>query len=42
MKNSREKAMFIKLDMEKAYDKVIWLFLQKILLAFGFSVDWVD
>ena len=42
MANSKEKAMFIKLDMAKAYDRVRWEFLQKILLKFGFAVEWVE
>lgn len=37
MHNSKDKAMFVKLDMAKAYDRVKWIFLQNILLAFGFS-----
>ena len=42
MATSKEKAMFIKLDMAKAYDRVSWEFLQKILLTFGFAEEWVD
>ena len=36
MANSKDKAMFIKLDMAKVYDRVRWSFLQKVLGAFGF------
>lgn len=41
MSTSKERAMFIKLDMAKAYDRVNWDFLRKVLLAFGFSQEWV-
>ena len=40
MSTSKKKAMFIKLDMAKAYDRVSWEFLHKILLAFGFDEEW--
>ncbi|XP_057871389.2 uncharacterized protein LOC131077832 [Cryptomeria japonica] len=42
MASSKERAMFIKLDMAKAYDRVSWEFLQNILLAFGFKEEWVS
>jgi hypothetical protein len=32
----------VKLDMHKAYDKVEWTFLQKILVRLGFDHSWVD
>ena len=34
--------MALKLDMSKAYDKVEWVFLEKILLKMGFQDTWVD
>lgn len=42
MSTSKKKVMFIKLDMAKAYDRVRWEFLHKILLAFGFDEEWVS
>lgn len=34
--------MVLKLDMEKAYDRVQWLFLLKIMQKLGFSDKWVS
>ena len=42
MAKSKEKAMFIKLDMAKAYDRVRWSFLWRVLSAFGFAEDWTQ
>ena len=37
-----EEAMFIFLDMEKAFDRSSWQYLHKALLAIGFDQDFVD
>ena len=42
MARSKEKAMFINLDMAKAYDRVRWSFLRWVLSAFGFAEDWIQ
>ena len=34
--------MLVKLDIAKAYDKINWKFIRKMLEAFGFSQNWVN
>lgn len=34
--------MAIKLDMSKAYDRIDWDYLQKIMMKMGFSDRWID
>lgn len=34
--------MMVKLDMTKAYDRVSWIFLAKVLRRFGFSEVLID
>lgn len=42
LKNLRNKGMMIKLDLEKAYDKLRWEYLQRILKAYGFDHRWKE
>ncbi|CAM9001002.1 unnamed protein product [Rhodiola kirilowii] len=33
--------MSIKLDMSKAYDRIEWKFLEKMMAAIGFAEEWI-
>ncbi|XP_062005721.1 uncharacterized protein LOC133722878 [Rosa rugosa] len=37
-----ETNLILKLDISKAYDRVEWLFLEKIMLKLGFAEKWVQ
>ena len=39
--SGKEGFMTLKLDISKAYDKVEWSFLEKIMLKMGFQDSWV-
>jgi hypothetical protein len=38
---SDQKCLFLKLDYEKAYDRVVWHFLENMLVSGGFGSRWV-
>ena len=42
LKTSRTLGMMIKLDIEKAYDKLNLEFMEKMMGTYGFSLDWVE
>ncbi|XP_057550420.1 uncharacterized protein LOC130828447 [Amaranthus tricolor] len=39
--SSSDGSLTIKLDISKAYDRVEWVFLERVMLQMGFSDDWV-
>ena len=41
-KKGKEKWMAIKLDMEKAYDRLEWSFILNVLRNFGFNERWIN
>ena len=42
LKSTRQPGMMIKLDIAKAYDKLSWQFMDKMLEAYGFFQGWVE
>eukprot|EP00253_Pinus_taeda_P021261 PITA_21261 len=39
--SKRQAGMIRQLDIAKAYDKVNWMYIKKVLIAFGFDHNWV-
>ena len=42
LKKTKTKGMMAKLDLAKAYDRLNWEYLQKMLKAFGFDERWIS
>eukprot|EP00253_Pinus_taeda_P028889 PITA_28889 len=41
LQHSKQASMILKLDLSKAFDKLSWTYIQKMLNAFGFSPMWI-
>eukprot|EP00253_Pinus_taeda_P009717 PITA_09717 len=39
--SNRKAGMIMKFDIAKAYDKLNWTYIRKVLIAFGFDHSWV-
>eukprot|EP00253_Pinus_taeda_P026164 PITA_26164 len=42
LKVKKQKGMMIKLDLSKAYDRLNWNYLEKVLESFSFNRRWID
>jgi len=42
LKRTKQEGIILKLDFEKAYDRVSWHFLEEVLTKKGFSQKWVS
>ena len=41
-RNGKSRLMILKLDMSKAYDRMEWNFLEKIMECLGFDNKWIS
>jgi len=42
LKMKKQKGMMVKLDLSKAYDRINWQYLKKVLESFGFNNRWIN
>jgi hypothetical protein len=42
LKNSKSRGLILKLDFEKAYDRVRWSFLEQFMKGKGFPLTWIS
>ena len=42
LKHTKQAGMILKIDLSKAFDKLSWTYIQKVLSAFGFYPTWVQ
>eukprot|EP00253_Pinus_taeda_P015540 PITA_15540 len=41
LKKVKKPGMLLKIDLSKAFDSISWVYMQKILIAFGFGPPWI-
>eukprot|EP00253_Pinus_taeda_P023159 PITA_23159 len=41
LKSNKQAGMIMQLDLEKAYDKLSWAYIRRVIIAYGFDHNWV-
>jgi hypothetical protein len=42
LRRSKRKGLILKIDFEKAYDRVRWFFLEQVMMGKGFPLKWIS
>lgn len=42
LRTSKRKGLIMKIDFEKAYDRVRWSFLEQVMVGKGFPLNWIS